>query len=463
MTIQREPGSFRDPCGFVYTRDGDIYRQVQPSYAANYDLLQQSGLAAALMTDGLLVRSTEADISLAAYPGAYRVLSVDRVPFISYPYEWCFSQLKDAALLTLEIQKRAIEKGMSLRDSSAYNVQFVGAKPVFIDTLSFEAYAEGKPWVAYRQFCQHFLAPLALMAHVDIRLSQMLRIWIDGIPLDLAASLLPRKLMLNPGLLTHIFVHGAAGSKYADDSGAKAKRATETRVSKLAMLGLVDSLETTVRKLSWAPGGTEWGNYYANTNYTDTALKSKQQLVQQMLGTIQPAPKLVWDLGANTGLFSRIASTQRINTVAWDIDPAAVEKNYLQCKSTGEGALLPLTADLTNPAPAIGWNHQERKSMLQRGPANVVFALALVHHLAISNNVPLTGVADYLASAGNWLIIEFVPKSDSQVQRLLASREDIFPCYTQDGFEEAFATRFEIKHSAPVPGTERTLYLMCRR
>ena len=459
--MNREPGSFRDPC--VYTREGVLYRQVQPVYAANYDLLLGSGLYKALTDDGLLIHSPEADLGMSAEPGAYRVLAPQKLPFISYPYEWSFSQLKDAALTTLTIQKKAIEHGMCLRDASAYNIQFDGSNPIFIDTLSFEAYTEGNPWVAYRQFCQHFLAPLALMAHVDIRLGQLLRIHIDGIPLDLTAALLPKIFMLNPGLLTHVILHGAAGKKYADDSGAQAKRSAQARVSKLAMLGLIDSLESTVKKLTWNPGGTEWGDYYSATNYTDNALKGKQDLVEQMLCTIAPAPKLVWDLGANTGLFSRLASTRGLETVAWDIDPAAVEKNYLQCRSTQEKHLLPLMADLTNPSPGLGWEHSERRSMLQRGPAGAVLALALIHHLAISNNVPLERTADFFADAGEWLIIEFVPKSDSQVQRLLASREDIFPNYTEAGFETAFAGRFETVQKTAVSGTERTLYLMKRR
>ena len=207
---------------------------------------------------------------------AFKIIQPERVPFISYPYEWSFSQLKDAALATLSIQKRALKLDMSLKDASAYNIQFVRGKATLIDTLSFEIYKEGEPWVAYRQFCQHFLAPLALMAYRDVRLSQLLRVYIDGVPLDLASELLPAKTRFNFGLLTHIHIHAGAQKKYSDKVVAPRKGG----MSKQAMTGLIESLESTIKKLTWKPAGTEWGDYYDNTNYSDSAFEHKKQLVQ---------------------------------------------------------------------------------------------------------------------------------------------------------------------------------------
>jgi hypothetical protein len=454
--------SFRDPSGFLFSRRGVLYRQVNRKYEQEYTRLMESGLYEKLVKAGLLVQHVEAAEAPADPTGeltgavAYKIIQPERVPFISYPYEWSFGQLKDAALVTLSIQRRALKAGMSLKDASAYNIQFVRGKAMLIDTLSFEIYKEGQPWVAYRQFCQHFLAPLALMALKDVRLNQLLRVYIDGIPLDLASELLPSKTRFNFGLLTNIHLHAGAQKKYA---GAEVKSRTGT-MSKQAMIGLIDSLDSAVRKLDWKPGGTEWGNYYDMTNYSDAAFEHKKQLVGEWSAKIKPA--LVWDLGANNGVFSRVAGEAGAYIVSFDIDPTAVEQNYRQVKSAKEENLLPLLLDLTNPSPSIGWANEERDAFDARGPADMVLALALIHHLAISNNVPLPQVVDFFSKIGKWLVIEFVPKSDSQVQKLLVSREDIFPTYTREGFEAAFKRRFKICEAVSVREAERVLYLMER-
>ncbi len=451
--------SFRDPSGFLFTAGGQLYRQVNQAYREEYQRLLDSGLYQELVEKRLLIPHEEADVPAAEPALAYKVIRPERVPFISYPYEWSFSQYQDAALATLEIQKRALARGMSLKDASAYNIQFYQGKPVLIDTLSFETYQEGQPWVAYRQFCQHFLAPLALMALVDVRLSQWMRVSIDGVPLDLASQLLPWKTRLSFALGMHIHTHARSQQKHAAsaDRGAGAMRG---KMSKVAFQGLIDSLESAVRSLAWEPGGTEWGDYYQDTNYSDTALEHKQTLVAEYIDAAQP--QSVWDLGANTGVFSRIASERGIPTVAFDIDPTAVERGYREVKQHGEKLLLPLLQDLTNPSADLGWHNRERSSLLGRGPADLVLALALIHHLAISNNVPFDRLADFFAGAGRWLVIEFVPKSDSQVRRLLSTRQDIFPDYDFETFEEVFSTRFKIHRCEAVQDSERRLYLMER-
>jgi hypothetical protein len=450
--------SFRDPCGFLFSRGGVLYRQVNLKYEQEYARLMESGLYEKLVKAGLLIPHVEVDedpaTSDSAGVVAHKIIQPERVPFISYPYEWSFGQLKDAALATLSIQRRALKVGMSLKDASAYNIQFVRGKPTLIDTLSFEIYKEGQPWVAYRQFCQHFLAPLALMSLRDVRLNQLLRVYIDGLPLDLASDLLPSKTRFNFGLLTNIHLHAGAQKKY---SGAEVKSRAGT-MSRQAIIGLIDGLDSAVRKLTWNPGGTEWGNYYDITNYSDAAFEHKKHLVREW--TARMKPTLVWDLGANNGVFSRVAGEVGAYVVSSDIDPAAVEQNYRQIKEEKTENLLPLLLDLTNPSPSIGWANEERDSFGGRGPADMVLALALIHHLAISNNVPLPQLADFFAKTGKWLVIEFVPKADTQVQKLLVSREDIFPTYTRDGFEAAFKQRFKICEAVNVREAERVLYLM---
>ncbi|TLN09538.1 class I SAM-dependent methyltransferase [bacterium] len=392
--------SFRDPSGFLFRREGVLYRQVNQKYRAEYEQLMQSGLYAKLVKAGQLIPHKEVEIGAEQPEIAYRILQPELVSFISYPYEWSFGQLKDAALTTLAITRQALELGMLLKDASAYNIQFQHGKPVLIDTLSFEIYQEGRPWVAYRQFCQHFLAPLALMAFSDVRLNQLLRVYIDGIPLDLASKLLPGKTRWNFGLASHIHLHASAQKRYADQAVEKA--AVEKRMSKLSLLGLLDNLEGTVRGLKWAPAGTEWGDYYDSTNYTREAFELKKSLVSTCVGRVKPAQ--VWDLGANNGEFSRLASAQGIDTIAFDIDPDAVEKNYQAVKTNGEKKMLPLLLDLTNPSPAIGWENRERESLAERGPADLVLALAVIHHLSpidILETTRLKWISDVAFSVNN--------------------------------------------------------------
>ena len=457
----RVAASFRDPAGFLFRREGLLYRQVNRAGEADYRLLMDSGLYAALTKAGLLIPHAEVNVPPAEPDLAAVIIQPEAVGFISYPYEWSFSQLQDAALVTLAIQRRALDRGLSLKDASAYNIQFQRGRPRLIDTLSFERYTEGTPWTAYRQFCQHFLAPLALMAKRDIRLNQLLRIYIDGVPLDLASELLPGATRLNLALLTHIHAHAGAQKRYADRGGEVKSSTAAASFSKNALLGLIDSLEAVVKSLHWKPAGTEWADYYDATNYTRAAFDAKSERVASFLA--QADPQIVWDLGANNGVFSRLAMARGAQTIAFDIDPAAVEQNYRQCRSAKETLMLPLVMDLTNPSPALGWNHQERQSLAGRGPANLAMALALVHHLAIANNVPLPQLAEFFAGLSEWLIIEFVPKGDSQVDRLLSSRVDIFPNYTPEGFEAAFASAFTITAKEPIPDSRRILYLMKRR
>ena len=451
------PSSFRDPSGFLFFHKGILYRGINNIYKDNFDEFLNSGLYEALTGAGLLIRHEETGNDLKLNGEIYKVIKPEMIDFISYPYEWCFSQLKDAALLTLRIQKTALELGMSLKDCSAYNVQFKNGKPAFIDTLSFEHYTEGQPWVAYRQFCQHFLAPLTLMSYKDIRLNRLMSIFIDGVPLDMASSLLPFRTRLRFSLLAHIHLHARAQKRFADKTDLKSSK----KMSKASLLGLIDNLENTVMNLKWQAKGTEWAEYYEDTNYSPDTINRKKKIVAAYLE--KAGAETVWDMGANVGMFSRIASSRGIPTISFDIDPACVEISYLEVKRNNETNILPLLLDLTNPSPALGWSNRERMSFIERGPVDMIMALALVHHLAISNNVPLYNIAEMFSGIGRFLIIEFVPKDDSQVQRMLSTREDIFSDYTQDNFENEFLRFFNILESEKIEDSKRTLYLMEKR
>lgn len=452
--------SFRDPSGMMFSQEGKILRQVNLVYREDFDFLFSSGLYEKLVKKKLLIRHQDVEDSPLFPEIAYKVIQPEKVPFISYPYEWSFTQLKDAALATLAIQKEALKMGMTLKDGSAYNIQFHQGAPVLIDTLSFTRYIEGTPWVAYRQFCQHFLAPLALMSKTDLRLNKLLTSYIDGVPLDLCSRLLPRSSWFNFGLLTHIHLHSRAQSHYASPESGKDTQ--KPRITKNGLQGLIDSLEATIRGLGIKIAAREWANYYAETNYTDESFQAKKIIVRELVQGLNP--KLVLDLGANTGVFSQeVAGLGDCFVVSADIDPEAVEINYRQRKKERQKNILPLVIDLTNPSPAIGWDNRERDSFFNRGQADVVLALALIHHLAIANNVPLGAVARTMAAAGEYLVLEFVPKEDSQVKRLLRSRDDIFGDYTLSGLIGAFELYYILEKQMPVPGSQRMMLLFKRK
>ncbi len=454
MSSHNIAGSYRDPSGHLFTKNGVLYRQVNFSYRENYELLIESGLYQSLLESNSLI---EHEAIEPDNDKSYKLLKPFVVENISYPYEWSFTQLKDAALLTLDIQKKSLLKGMSLKDASAYNVTFDKGNPVFIDTLSFEKYIEGTPWVAYKQFCQHFLSPLSLMSFTDIRLGNLLKNYIDGIPLDLTSSLLSIGSYFRFGLLIHVHLHAKSQKKYNTSEGAK--KTSKVSISKKRLLALVDSLEATIRKLNWKTGGTEWDSYYYdNNNYNSKSMSEKEIIVESFIAEI--SPNTVWDLGANDGHFSRIASKYSKNVVAWDIDPSCVERNYLMTKKTNTESIIPLLVDLTNPSPAIGWNCEERDSFVERSEVDLALALGLVHHLAISNNLPLSYIFKFFSRICNYLIVEFIPKSDSQVKKLLLSRQDIFDNYTKDGFEKSFASFYNVISVKQVNHSERVLYFL---
>ena len=449
----REYSSFRDPSGFVFYENGVLYRQVNQSYRQQFEKLTDSGLYEKLVSENLIVKHEYIN-QKTEDPAVLCVIKPERVPFISYPYEWSFGQMKDAALATLRINRLAVDYDMILKDASAYNIQFTAGTPKLIDTLSFDFYDEGKPWVAYGQFCRHFLAPLFLAAQVDFRLPQLMRVYIDGIPIDLASKLL--KNGKGFGVKQHIHWHAKSLSKHSEDGKSPEKLRT-ARVSRFNYIAMIDSLIRTVEHIQLNGVKTEWMDYYGATNYTDKALNEKEAIVARLAENTNCGR--VWDLGANDGRFSRIALAHGAQAVvAFDIDPIAVERNYQKVKKD-KSNILPLILDLTNPSPGIGFANRERLQADERQKPDCVLALALIHHLAISNNLPFEKIADWLAGLTENLIIEFVPKQDSQVRVLLATRDDIFNNYTQPDFEKVFNIYFDLVKTEQVPESERTIYL----
>ncbi|MDR0974382.1 MAG: hypothetical protein LBL80_01680 [Ruminococcus sp.] len=451
--ITREAASFRDNSGYVYyDENGTFFRRINPVYEEKYRLLMSSGLYDELVDRHLLIPHKEIpeEKKLTIRP--------KRVPYISYPYEWCFEQYRDAALATLNIHITALKYGMMLKDASAYNIQFINGWAVLIDTLSFTDYEVGKAWAAYGQFCRHFVCPLILMSAVDERLGKLMSSYIDGIPLDIGTEILSGRGGLFAKL--HIILHSKSVEKHSTDRKTK-----DVYIKKSAFLALAESLKAGIEALKPAKKLTEWGEYYAHTNYSETSAAEKSLIVTSFLETIEP--KQVWDFGANDGRYSRLAA-KTAHVTAFDIDFNAVGRNYLEIRKSHE-PILPLILDLTAPSPAIGFGNTERNTIGGRtvrpgkSPADCILMLAVIHHLAVSNNLPFEIIAKWLASICSNLIIEFVPKTDSQVQILLSTRDDIFTEYDEAHFIESFGRYFEVTKREAIPGSERILFLMKRR
>jgi len=457
--MKRLGSSFRDPDGYMFEFQGELFRAVNPSYQQDYDYLLSSGLYDELIKRGLMVPFREVDPIPFGIDGLYKVLKPERIRFISYPYEWAFGMLKDAALLTLEIQKLALENGMSLKDASAFNVQFHNGNPIFIDSLSFELYTGNQPWVAYRQFCQHFLAPLAMMAHVDARLNRMFIIDLDGIPLDLAVKLLPYRCRFSMGLLLNIYLHAKSQKKY--EARTIPVSTDQRKFSLRSMHSLIEGLKSAVEDQQWRHGQTEWANYTEEGVHQNQYIEFKSSIISRWLDEVKP--QTVWDLGANIGDYSLIAAQKGIDVVSFDYDPACVNKIYAIVRKKKASNILPLFLDILNPSPSIGWSGSERLSIYQRGSADLILALAIIHHLAIGANIPLESIAAQFGKLTNTLIIEFVPKEDEKVQILLANRKDYFQKYTQINFEVAFLKYFKIEQQIPSDCNPRIFYLMSKK
>jgi len=450
--------SYKDPSGYVFFKDGKLFRRVNECYIDIYRQARDSGLFQELIQKKLLIEHEE--IEEYAGDDPHLVIRPRMLKFISYPYEWSFSQLKDAALVILEIQRISISYGFTLKDAHAFNIQFDDNLPVMIDTLSFDRWDQ-TPWEAYRQFCESFLIPLALMRYRNLYLNTLLKQFLNGIPLEIGSKLLPLRTRLSIPLLMHIHLH-------ADRVVAKQKTGVVSselkpvqKFSEQSMLGLCMSLNRAVRTLELSKANSIWYTYYHKSCiYSPNAFDIKKQFVAEIIE--KQRPSVIWDLGCNIGEFSFLAAKYSDLVVAIDSDPMCIEGLYQQCKIKKIANVLPLQMDLINPSPPLGWELQERLSLFERGGCDLVLALALIHHLCISANVPLEYVARLLGSLSKQLVIEFVPKEDPQVQVLLSSRKDVFKNYCREAFESAFAEHFGIIRAERLPESDRILYHMVR-
>ncbi|MGQ2982714.1 class I SAM-dependent methyltransferase [Flavobacterium sp.] len=458
QTANRHASSFRDPSGFMLVKDGELLRQVDPIYFEQYNSLKESGFYKKMFDARLLVRHQEVSAS-----GDAILLKPEVVPFFSYPYEWSFSQYKHAALHTLKLQKYCLQNGYTLKDATAFNITFHKGKPVFVDSLSFDKYNEGEPWRAYKQFLTHFLAPLALAKYYGNDMLKLLQQYIDGIPLEKAAKLLPFSAKLNPLLYTNIFLTAKYDAKFSNEAPGKSKA---IHLSKQAQEKILDSLYSYINGLELKEN-TEWKDYYSITNYDAEAFEYKKKLVRKWYQSVN-AKKAV-DLGGNDGTFSRELKDIADELLVADIDPNAVNHNYLQVLKNKETNIVPLVSDLLNPAPGIGFNNAERSSLQERIRKNdydVSLALALIHHISLSGNVPFAMSAEMFASLTPYIIIEFPDRGDSWVDFLLKSKMEFlnhFDYYNKENFEKDYTVFFDVIEKEQIPNTERTMYLLKRK
>ncbi len=458
--MQTNPASYRDNSGFVFKQNDTVYRYVHPGYAPHYGQLMNSGLYDALVKTKKLIAHREMEDSHVFGFTEGKVLMPEQLPFISYPYEWSFDMWKDAALLTLHIAGASLKKDMILKDATPFNVQFVHGAPVFIDTLSFENYEAGKPWIAYHQFSECFLAPLLLMHYCHPDTNKLFTVYPNGIPMDVLVSLLPKSSKWNMGTFLHVHLQAKFAQRTLRAGKQKKKSGYENNFSKQKLELLLKGLESFVLKLSPKKIKTTWDDYYTDTILGDDYLTAKTTLVRSFSNFVDF--KSVTDLGANDGHFSLLFGENK-NVIATDSDSNCINELYLKIKKDKISNILPLVNDLTVPSPAIGWANTERGSITGRLKADLVLALALVHHLAIAKNVPLHFIADWLHPMGEHLIIEFIPRDDEKVKLLLQNRKDIFDHYSLENFRSIFAGKYKIIREEKVGNTNRILFLMTRK
>jgi hypothetical protein len=450
--------SFRDPSGYVFIEDGILKRSINPVYFKQYQALKEQGVFKTLFKNELLISHQEHSVSDECI-----IITPEEIPFITNPYEWSFLQYKQAALLTLKIHKYALSKGFILKDASAYNVTFNKGKPIFIDTLSFDFYQEDTPWRAYKQFIMHFLGPLLLAKYHGTDIFRMMQTHIDGLPVQLISSLLPFKTKFNSTIFTNIHLLAKMERKHSEDYDAKTKIA---KLSKKAHQNIIDSLYDFIKKLSLNQA-TEWGDYYNKTNYDPQAFEAKKELIKQWVLPIKP--KKLIDVGGNDGTFARTLAKEIPHVIVTDIDSNAVDYNQEQIAKNNEQNMLAFVSDVLQPSPGIGFNNTERTSLIERLKVyspDVTLALALIHHITLSGNVPFEKTANFFASFSKQLVIEFPTREDSWVTSLLVRKREFinhFDFYNIANFEAAFKKEFNLLKKEPIKGTQRVLFLFSKK
>jgi hypothetical protein len=445
-----EPGSFRDRDSRVFVTPDGVFRALSARGLEDFEALRGAALFADATAAGTLVHTELAHVDAPdLLPGTQTaaVLRHERLPFISYPYEWTFGMLRDAAILHLDFMDACIAQGLTMKDASPYNVQWRGAQPVFADVGSFEVLRRNEPWIGYRQFCLLFLYPLMLQAYRGVAFQPLVRGSLEGIQPTEMARLLSKRDRLRKGVLTHVALHARLERKYANTSRKQVKSELQKAGFKPEIVQAnVRRMRKLVARLSWKTGKTAWTEYGEGTRgYEEADVEAKKRFVAAAAERVKP--RLAWDLGTNDGAFARIVAEHAEHVVASDFDHETVEHLYQALRAENDRKILPLVVDLTDPSPARGWRGLERKTLEQRGRPDLTLSLALIHHLSITRNVPVDEVVDWLASLGGTHVVEFPVREDAMVQRLLNAKLDTsHPDYELAHFERCLEERFEVRN-----------------
>jgi SAM-dependent methyltransferase len=457
---QVESGSFRDRKAKVFYHKGGVYRVLSRAAMSDWKALSATRFFPRFSGDGKIVRTeivNSFDSPEVQPQGQWvGVLKHERIPFISYPYEWSFGMLKDAGLLQLELLLEALKENLILKDSSAFNVQWRGSVPAFIDITSFEKLAPGEPWVGYRQFCQLFLYPLLLQAYKDVPFQLWLRGSLDGIESEHLVRLMSARDFLRPGVFTHVFMQARMQSRFGNSQRDVKTDLRKAGFSKQLIVSNLKRIKKLIQGLKWEPEKSVWADYAITNSYSEEESERKAAFVREVVHS--RFWELTWDLGCNTGVFSRIAAENARYVVALDADQLAVERLFRELKAEGIKTILPLLNNLADPSPNLGWRGLERKSLANRGKPDLVLCLALIHHLVISANIPLGEFVEWLAGLGGDLVIEFITKEDAMVQTLLRNKEDNYSDYNKEFFEECLSKAFDLVRHERLDSGRRILY-----
>jgi SAM-dependent methyltransferase len=463
-TIQHEKGSFRDPSGYVFYCQGEIYRVLDESTFSFMLEIEKKGLLNRLKENGYIIPTELVHQGTPLYKTLKDILPHERhflhhmkVPVISYPYEWTFSMLADAAKLQLSLQLELIEEGFSLKDSSAFNVQFIHCKPVFIDILSIEKPRLKNVWIAYGQFCQMHLFPLLLKRYGNIGLKNYFMGNIDGLSVEEVFRILGFFKSMRPALFIDVFLQSffqSAASKKTPEIKKKLEQggsSTAPQVMNIKrMIRKIDKLMRENKHRGY------WKEYVKTKTYSAETELEKVNYLKDFLQ--EHSPGEVLDLGSNTGQYSLLASRSGADVIAIDSDHDCVDLLYQQAKKEN-AKILPLWVDIANPSPALGFCHQERKSFMERIKADAVFALALIHHMLITSRIPLPAICDFFYDlTKSYMVIEFVGRRDEMFQQLLALREDIYGDISRESFLETFSKKFELVREQKIAKTQRVLF-----
>ena len=455
------PGSFRDTASRVFEADGAVFRALSADGLADWHALLESNAFAELRERGSVIETEELldGRRPAAVGDAWAgVLRHAAIPFVSYPYEWTFGMLRDAALLQLDVLERCLTDGLMVKDASPYNVQWRGAAPVFIDIGSIERLREGEPWIAYRQFCMLFLYPLMFQAFKGIPYGPWLRGAIDGITPAQARAVMSLRDALRRGVLTNVHLHSRLERRYAAVEGSAAKaEIRRAGFNTELILANVRRQRKLVARMSWDPGTSAWTDYRTASSHLAEDADAKADFVAQ--AAARRHRRLTWDVGANDGAYARIAAESSDYVLAMDVDHPTVERLYRTLREEGEHRILPLVMDVCDPSPGLGWRGRERGTLTDRGRPDLTLCLAVVHHMAITHNVPVREIVDWLASLGGTVVVEFPQRSDPMVKRLLAAKRDgAHGDYDREHFERCLREAFAVERRLELPSGQRVLY-----